>query len=92
VVSYGRSPALVSDSEIESVRTVASSNLPAKPHLFIAPGERVRIREGPLCGVEGEIAQTTDRPCLVVSVSLLQRSIAVEVEPAWLEAAQANSR
>ena len=91
VVSYGRSPALLSDSEIQSVRTVASSNLPAKPHSYLAPGERVRIREGPLCGVEGEIAQTTGRPCLVVSVSLLQRSIAVEVEPAWLEAAQSNA-
>ena len=86
VVGYGRTPASLSDSEMQAVRTVASSNLPAKPHAYIASGQRVRIREGPLRGVEGDIAQTGDRQCLVVSVSLLQRSIAVEVEPAWLEA------
>jgi transcriptional antiterminator NusG len=92
VVGYGRSPAFLSDSEMQAVRAVASSNLPAKPHSYFAPGQSVRIREGPLRGVEGAIAQSGDRQCLVVSVSLLQRSIAVEVEPAWLEAVSVSQR
>ena len=86
VVGYGKLPASLSDSEMQAVRTVASSKLPAKPHAYLASGQRVRIREGPLRGVEGDIAQTGDRQSLVVSLSLLQRSIAVEIEPAWLEA------
>lgn len=85
VVGYGRTPAFLSDSEMQAVQTVVNSNLPAKPHSYTVPGQRVRIREGPLRGVEGNIAQTGDRQRLIVSLSLLQRSIAVEVEPAWLE-------
>ena len=71
---------------------MAGSNLRAKPHSYFAPGQRVLIREGPLRGVEGNIAQTGNRQCLVVSVSLLQCSIAVEVEPAWLEGLQTNNK
>jgi transcriptional antiterminator NusG len=92
VVGYGRSPASLSDSEMQAVRTVAGSNLRAKPHSYFAPGQRVLIREGPLRGVEGNIAQTGNRQCLVVSVSLLRCSIAVEAEPAWLEGLQINNK
>lgn len=92
VVGYGKRPASLSDSEMQAVRTVASSNLPAKPHAYLASGQRVRIREGPLRGVEGDIAQSGGRQSLVVSLSLLQRSIAVEIEPAWLEAVSVNQQ
>ncbi len=61
VVGYGRNPVALSDSEMQAVRTVASSNLPAKPHAYLESGQRVLIREGPLRGVEGDIAQTGDR-------------------------------
>ena len=85
VVGYGNRPASLDDSEMEAVRTVARSHLPAMPHPCIAPGQRVRIAEGPLRGLEGEITRTGEHRYFVVSVSLLQRSIAVEVEPGWLE-------
>ena len=92
VVGYGRRPASLDESEMQAVRTVASSNLPTRPHSYLKPGQRVRIGEGPLRGLEGDISQTGDRRYLVVSVNLLQRSIAVELEPAWLEVAQAETR
>jgi transcription antitermination factor NusG len=92
VVGYGKRPASLNESEMQAVRTVASSNLPAKPYPYLAPGQRVRIHEGPLRGVEGDVVQTGDRRYLVISVSLLQRSIAVRVKPAWLAAMQADAR
>lgn len=88
VVGYGKRPASLDDSEMQAVRTVASSNLSAKPHSCVAPGQRVRLAEGPLRGLEGDIARTGEHRYFVVSVSLLQRSIAVEVEPGWLEVPQ----
>jgi transcription antitermination factor NusG len=88
VVGYGKRPAALDDAEMEAVRTVATSNLSARPHSYLKPGQRVRFAEGPLRGFEGDIAQTGNHRYLVVSVSLLQRSIAVEVEPAWLDVAQ----
>ena len=88
IVGYGKRPAPLDDSEMEAVRMVARSNLSAKPHPYFQAGQRVRIVEGPLQGVEGIIARAGDRDYLVVSVRLLQRSIAIEMEPDWLEIAQ----
>ena len=85
IVGYGRTSASLTDSEMQAVRTLAGSKLPAKPHSYIESGRRVRIREGPLRGAEGDFVQTGDGRYLVASVGLLQRSIAVEIEPAWLE-------
>jgi transcription antitermination factor NusG len=90
VVGYGKRPASLDDSEMEAVRTVAGSNLPARPHPWLAPGRRVRIAEGPLRGLEGDIVRAGEHRYLVVTVSLLQRSIAVEVEPGWLELPQVD--
>ena len=92
VVGYGKTPAFLSDSEMDAVQTVVSSNLPAKPCCYEVPGQRVRITEGPLRGVEGNVAQTGDQRRLVVSLTLLHRSIAVEVNPAWLEIVRNDSR
>jgi transcription antitermination factor NusG len=80
VVGFGNKPAAVPESEIESVRTMVSSGLPLSPWPFLRVGERVRIEAGPLCGVEGILTQVKDAWRVVVSVELLQRSVAAEVE------------
>jgi transcription antitermination factor NusG len=90
VVGYGKQPASIEDSEMEAVRRVAASNLFARPHHRAAPGHRVRIAQGPLRGLDGEIARAGEHRYFVVSLSMLQRSIAVEVEPAWLELPRAE--
>ena len=48
-------------------------------------GCRVRIRRGPLAGVEGDVIGTAEGARLAVSVCLLQRFISVNLEPSWLE-------
>lgn len=80
VVGFGHGPAAVPDSEIHAVRTLVSSGLAVKPWPFLRVGERVRIEAGPLGGVEGILTQVKDTWRVVVSVELLQRSVAAEVD------------
>jgi transcription antitermination factor NusG len=74
-------PAVVADAEIEAVRQVLNTGLPILPHPYLREGHRVRITHGPLAGVEGVLVHhKPTKGLLVVSVDLLQRSVAVEVD------------
>jgi transcription termination/antitermination protein NusG len=73
--------AVVPDGEIEAIRRVARADLPATPHPFLREGQRVRITGGVLANVEGIFLRSKpDKGLLVVSIGLLQRSVAVEVD------------
>jgi transcription antitermination factor NusG len=80
VVGFGNRPAPVDDGEIRAVRSLVASGLPVHPWPFLRVGERVRVEAGPLCGVEGILTQVKDAWRVVVSIELLQRSIAAEVD------------
>jgi transcription termination/antitermination protein NusG len=74
-------PATVSESEIEAIRAVCASGLAALPHVYLKQGQRVRIVRGPLAEVEGILLRSRpDRGLLVLSVDLLRRSVAVEID------------
>ena len=64
--------------------TVLRSGLVAQPWPFLAVGSRVYIERGPLAGVDGIITNTDKLYRLVVSISLLQRSVAVEIDREWV--------
>lgn len=83
IVSAGRSPVPVSDDEIAAIQTVIRSGLPARPFTSLAIGDRVVIERGPLAGLEGIAVRVDKKSRLVVSVPLLQRSVAVELERGW---------
>lgn len=73
--------AVVPPEEIEAIRTLVQSGLPAFPHPFLKEGDRVRIVRGPLEDVEGILIRTKpNKGLLVLSVNLLRRSVAVEVD------------
>jgi transcription antitermination factor NusG len=82
VVEFGGKPAAVPHAEIEAVRAVAASRLPLRPWPHLKPGDRVRVERGPLRGVEGILVREKDAVELIVSVELLQRAVAVQVEAA----------
>jgi len=90
IVGYGNVPQPVDPSEMASVFTLIQTNLPATPCAY-ATGQRVRIHEGPLRGVEGVVLAEKNVTKLIVSVSLLQRSIAVDVEREWVHGVRANA-
>jgi len=74
-------PALVAGAEIDGVRQLLATGLPILPHSYLREGQRVRIIRGPLWGVEGVLVRNhLHKGLLVVSVELLQRSVAVEVD------------
>src|SRR5205823_117161 len=74
----GLSP--VPDSEIEQVRAVVSQAAPYFYSPFLKQGERVRIRGGALDGVEGILSAHKGTAAVVVSIELIQRSVAVAIE------------
>lgn len=73
--------AVVPDRQIESVRTVLQSDSPARRYGYLCEGQLVRIADGPLANIEGRLLRADQRKgLLVVSIELLKRSVAVEVD------------
>jgi transcription antitermination factor NusG len=79
IVGDGRGPLPVATEEVEAIRRVVDTRLLVEPWPFLHAGQRVRVEFGPLRGLEGVIVETRNQHRLVVSVSLLQRSVAVEI-------------
>lgn len=72
---------VIPDAEIEAIQTVLNTSLPVMPHPYLREGQRVRITQGPLRGIEGILVQSKPaKGLLILSVDLLQRSVAVEVD------------
>jgi transcription antitermination factor NusG len=84
IVRAGKIPVPIDDKEIEAVRTILRSGLAAQPYPFLRVGSKVYIEGGPLAGLEGIVANTDKAYRLIVSVSLLQRSVAVEIDRDWI--------
>ena len=80
VLSFVRTPAVISENEIASIRTLMGSGMDIEPWPYLGVGQTVRIEDGPLQDVEGIVVQLKKKQRLVVSVSLLQRSVAVEID------------
>ena len=78
----------IPDEQIENLRSMARQRIPLTPHEFLRVGERVRIRGGALNGIEGVLVSIRNDKSLVVSVDLIQKSVAIridgfEVEPIY---------
>jgi transcription antitermination factor NusG len=72
---------VVSDAEIEAIQRVLRNRLPALPHPYLKKGQRIRMTHGPLAGMEGILLHSKrGKGRLVLSIDLLRRSVAVEVD------------
>jgi transcription antitermination factor NusG len=80
IVGYNRQPISVDESEIAAIQTLVASGVPNQPCSFVEIGDRVRIASGPLRGLQGILVESRGRHKFVLSVSLLQRSVAVEID------------
>jgi transcription antitermination factor NusG len=79
-------PAVLPESEIESIRLLVGARVPAVAHPYLREGRRVRITRGSLAGLEGILVRLKmNQGLLVLSVNLLQRSVAVEVDCTMVE-------
>jgi len=84
VVSVARVPRPVDESELDAIRMVVRAGVPCSPWPFLRVGERVELVRGPLRGLEGLILDLKNSCRLIVSLNLLMRSVAVEVDRDWI--------
>jgi len=85
LLSWGGRPADIPLQEIEAVRRLVESSLQIEPHPFLRFGDRVRIKSGPLEGIEGILVRRVRGFRLVLSVEMLSKSAAVEVDVSIVE-------
>ena len=80
VVGQGRIPQPVEQREIQSIQTIVASGFRAEPWPYLEIGQRIRIEQDALEGLEGILVNFKGNQRLVVSVSLLRRSVALEID------------
>lgn len=80
----------IPDSEIESIQTLLSNRISFAHHSFLTVGQRVRVREGVLEGLEGILTQFNGSTRLVISVETIQRSLSVVVDGQDVEPVNTN--
>ena len=84
IVGDGRRAMPVPADEIEAIQRIVSADLPSEPWPFLETGQRVRLDVGPLRGMEGIVVRSTNGQRVIVSISLLRQSVAVEVDAEWV--------
>lgn len=84
VAGLGKTPEPIPDAEIEALQRVCKSGMEAIPCPYLTVGAKVRLTQGPLNGVEG-ILTAANANSIVLSVTLLQRSVSVKVDREWIE-------
>jgi transcription antitermination factor NusG len=85
LVGFGGSPASLPEEQIEALRAGLDRQILARPHPYLVVGRRVRIVHGPLCGAEGILIRKKSVYRIVLSLELIMRSVAVEVDAADVE-------
>ena len=80
LVTFNGKPVALPEQEIELLRSRLSGARVMEPHPYLRVGKRIRVRRGPLQGLEGIIVRVKDRCRLVFSIDLIMRSVAVEVD------------
>jgi transcription antitermination factor NusG len=83
LVGFGGVPAIIPEEEIEAVRQTIACRARVEPYPFLKCGDWVRVKGGPLEGLEGILVRSKKQFRLVLSVQLLQKSVAVEVD-GWM--------
>lgn len=84
IVGFGSEPTPVAHSEVAAIRAIVNSGAAFQPHPFLRVGQKVRLESGPLADLEGILVGKRGSHRLVVSVDLLQRSVAAEIDSAFV--------
>ena len=82
ILSNAAGPIALDEAELDAVRRSVESGLPVVPWPYLTVGDRVVVETGVMAGVEGLLVRVKDSVRIVVSVELLQRSLALELDRA----------
>jgi transcription antitermination factor NusG len=80
LVGFNAHPVPLPDAEIERLKTGLAGGVRVEPHPFLTVGRRMRIKAGPLEGLEGILVRRKGRLRLVLSIELIRRSMVVDVD------------
>ena len=86
LVGFAGKPLAVPEEEFTRIREFLNKGFRAEPHPFLTAGRRVRVRSGPFQGIEGIVVRRKNSSRLVISLELIHRAMAVDVEETSLEA------
>jgi transcription antitermination factor NusG len=85
LVGFGGQPTALPDQEIDALRQGLARAIRIEPHPYLKVGRRVRVTTGPLQGLEGILARKKNSSRFVISLDLIMRSVAAEIDVAELE-------
>ena len=85
IVSFGGKLARLPEVEIDALRAGMASHTLLHPHPYVTTGKKVRIRSGPMAGLEGVLVRRKQSCRVVLSIDLIMRSVALEVDEADIE-------
>ncbi len=80
IVGFGGRPAEIAAEDIDALRLLTSSNFLREPWRYLPDGTSVVVETGPLAGVQGIICPSENERRLIISVTLLQRSVAIQLD------------
>jgi transcription antitermination factor NusG len=82
LVMFNGQPSALPEEEIESLRRGLAGCVGMTPHPYLQVGRRVRVRSGPMAGLEGILRRRKEGLRLVISIEMLARAVAVEIDEA----------
>lgn len=85
LVGFQGKPAPLPEDEIEKLRQGVNGRVRMSPHPYLQAGQRVRLRSGPVAGLEGILLRRKEGARLVVSIEILMRAVALEIDEADVE-------
>jgi transcription antitermination factor NusG len=87
IVEFGGKPAPVDPEEIRSIQLIVNSGVPVCVLKGLHPGDKVSIEDGPLRGAVGTLTSIRPKQRLLVSITMMMRTVVAEVDPEWVAAA-----
>jgi transcription antitermination factor NusG len=85
IVGIGKTPVAIKDEEIADIRALERCDQTVRPFPFLKIGDPVRVVRGPLAGVQGLLVNVKNSYQFVVSIDLLCRSIAIDIDAQWID-------
>ncbi|MFQ5738566.1 MAG: UpxY family transcription antiterminator [Acidobacteriota bacterium] len=86
IIGFNGIPESIPDDQIQAVKTLVFNKMELDPYPYLREGDRVRIVRGPLRGMEGVLVEKKNRFTFVLSIDLIQQSVACEIDAADVEA------
>lgn len=87
LVGFNGTPTELPKEEIDALKKGLEQGLRAVPHPYLTTGRRIRVKHGPLTGLEGVLLRRKGNWRVVLSLDLIQRSVSVDVEASDVEPA-----